>query len=183
MTSKVRSTKEAQTRLSQQLRAEGKTWVEVANIFRTEYRVNARVAFRAAHGWSQKDAADRWNERWPTDPKTFKNFSYWEQWPNRTGYTPSLDVLSRLADLYECAVADLLVDCPSFRHCDPMYRSRAELHRLSVALGTFGPGGNDLFPVDNGSKATNDDLAGFVKQLRDSDAEELAAVADRKSVV
>lgn len=29
-----------------------------------------------ARDWSQRDAADEWNKRWPDDPKTFKNFSY-----------------------------------------------------------------------------------------------------------
>src|SRR5947209_1866638 len=119
---KVRSVKEAQLRLSQELRGAGKTWVEIAEVFRKEYNVNARVALRVAHGWSQSDAADRWNEQWPNDPKTFKNFSYWEQWPNKTGYTPSLDVLSRLAELYGCHVSDLLVDCADYRERDPTHK-------------------------------------------------------------
>ena len=63
---------------------------------------------RLAHGWAQADAAAAWNQRWPDDPKTFKNISYWENWPGRTGYAPSLAVLDRLAELYECNVADLL---------------------------------------------------------------------------
>jgi transcriptional regulator with XRE-family HTH domain len=163
MTSRVRSTKEAQARLSQQLRAEGKTWREVADIFRLEFKLNARVAFRLAHGWSQTEAAKRWSDRWPSDPKTFKSISYWEQWPNKTGYTPSLDVLSRLADLYECSVSDLLVDIADFRDRDSMHRARLDLQRLPGALR----------PTE-----ADDDLFRFIQQLSDSDPTELAKLAN-----
>jgi hypothetical protein len=100
--------------LAGQLRAQGRTWAEIAAEFRAAYRVNARVALRQAHGWSQPQAASRWNARWPADPKTFKNFSYWELWPGPTGHAPSLDILDRLAQLYECSVADLLSDCRDY---------------------------------------------------------------------
>ncbi len=63
---------------------------------------------RLAHGWGQTDVADAWNARWPDEPKSFKSISYWENWPSPTGHAPSLSVLDRLAELYECDVADLL---------------------------------------------------------------------------
>jgi hypothetical protein len=69
MAQRVRSQKQAQRRLADVLRSAGKTWGEVAAVFCDEYGVNARVALRLAHGWSQGDAADRWNARWPDDPK------------------------------------------------------------------------------------------------------------------
>lgn len=69
---------------------------------------------RQAHGWSQPQAAERWTEIWPDDPKTFKNFSYWEQWPGQTGHAPSLETLDRLARLYECKITDLLGDCRDY---------------------------------------------------------------------
>jgi hypothetical protein len=97
-----------------QLREEGRTWAEIGVIFQSAYRVNPRVAMRQAHGWSQPQAAERWTELWPDDPKTFKNFSYWEQWPGQTGHAPSLDTLDRLARLYECRVTDLLGDCRDY---------------------------------------------------------------------
>ncbi|MGH3833470.1 MAG: hypothetical protein ACRDRS_24055, partial [Pseudonocardiaceae bacterium] len=68
--------------------------------------------------WSQRQAADQWNRRWPDELKTFKNFSYWEQWPSSTGHAPNFDNFGKLAELYECAVSDLLVDLPDFRHRD-----------------------------------------------------------------
>ncbi len=114
----LRSRKQQREQLVESLRAEGRSWVEVAEALRQRYRFNARVALRYAHGWSQRQAADEWNKRWPDELKTFKMFSYWEMWPSTTGHAPSFDNLSKLAELYECAVSDLLVDLPNFRHLD-----------------------------------------------------------------
>lgn len=50
-------------------------------------------------------------------------------WPASTGHAPSLEVLGRLAELYECRVADLLADCADFRHSDPAHQARTELAR------------------------------------------------------
>ncbi len=116
--SEPRSQKQQREQLVRSLRAEGKSRVEVADALRQRYRLNARVALRYAHGWSQRRAADVWNQRWPDELKSFKAFSYWEQWPSKTGYAPSFGNLSKLAELYECAVSDLLVDLPDFRHLD-----------------------------------------------------------------
>ncbi|MGH8964212.1 MAG: hypothetical protein ACRDXB_02620, partial [Actinomycetes bacterium] len=113
-----RSHKQQREQLVRALRAQGKSWVEIAEALRQRYRFNARVALRYAHGWSQRRAADEWNQRWPDELKTFKVFSYWEQWPSSTGHVPTFDNLSKLAELYECAVTDLLVDLPDFRHRD-----------------------------------------------------------------
>ncbi|NUR63835.1 MAG: hypothetical protein HOV87_35015, partial [Catenulispora sp.] len=110
MTRKPRSLKQIQAQLADQLRATDHSWAEIGREFQRRFHVNARVALRQARGWTQPEAAERWNRRWPEDPKTFKNFSYWEAWPSATGYAPSLEVLDRMAQLYECSVADLLSD-------------------------------------------------------------------------
>jgi transcriptional regulator with XRE-family HTH domain len=120
----LRSQKQQRAHLVRLLRVAGSSWVEIAQALRQRYRLNTRVAFRYAHGWSQRRAADEWNQRWPDELKTFKNFSYWEQWPSGTGHAPSFDTLSKLAELYECAVTDLLVDLPNFRHLDAAIGNR-----------------------------------------------------------
>lgn len=114
----LRSRKQQREQLVNSLRGEGKSWVEIVETLRRRYRFNARVALRYAHGWSQRQAADEWNKRWPDELKSFKMFSYWEMWPSTTGHAPSFDNLNKLAELYECAVSDLLVDLPDFRHRD-----------------------------------------------------------------
>lgn len=113
-----RSLKQERDHLVRSLRANGRSWVAIAEVLRQRYRVNVRVTLRYARGWSQRQAADEWNKRWPDELKTFKSFSYWEMWPSSTGHAPSLDNFGRLAELYQCAVSDLLTDLPDFRHLD-----------------------------------------------------------------
>jgi len=107
-----------QLKLVAEARAEGLPWPEIAARIQRAYRVTGLAAMRLAHSWSQHDAAETWNRRWPEDRRTFKNFSYWENWPNPTGFMPSLTILIRLAELYECAVADLVGDVGDWRHLD-----------------------------------------------------------------
>jgi transcriptional regulator with XRE-family HTH domain len=100
------------------LSRDGASHVEIAETLQRQFGLNARAAYRMAHGWSQIEVAEEWNRRWPDKRKNSKNFSYWEQWPADTGYAPSLDVLDRLAQLYQCSVADLLADLGNYRPAD-----------------------------------------------------------------
>lgn len=94
--------------LAAELRDRGLPLAAVATALRERHGLPARLAVRLARGWTQADVAAAWTRRWPDDPKTFKNVSYWENWPSPTGHAPSLAVLDRLARLYGCDVADLL---------------------------------------------------------------------------
>ena len=117
------SQKRERQQIADVLRAQGRTWVEIAELFRVRYRVNALVAYRYARGWSQQRAAHEWCNRWPDELKTHKHFSYWEVYPASTGQAPSLPVLSHLAELYECGVGDLLVDLPNYRGNDSAHQA------------------------------------------------------------
>ncbi len=92
------------------LRQQGWSYRRIAGELQRRHHLNARLAFRLAHGWTQEEAARRWNERWSGEgpPKTGKNFSYWETWPARGGRAPSPETLKRLAELYLCRPGDLL---------------------------------------------------------------------------
>jgi tetratricopeptide (TPR) repeat protein len=144
----LRSQKQQREQVVRSLRVEGKSWVEVAEALRQRYRFSARAALRYAHGWSQHQAADEWNKRWPDELKTFKMFSYWEMWPSSTGHAPTFDNLSKLAELYECAVSDLLVDLPDFRHRDTAVGPQ------ETALAVCKPDAGLVMPSDVAAWAT-----------------------------
>src|SRR4051812_19303096 len=137
MSRKPRSLKQVQALLADQMRATDHSWAEIGREFQRRFHVNARVALRQARGWTQPEAAERWNRRWPDDPKTFKNFSYWEAWPSSTGYAPSLEVLDRLAQLYECSVADLLSDLHDYG---------AKRRPALSQVRELAPGGDSILP-------------------------------------
>lgn len=91
------------------LRASGWTFAAIAKDWATRHRLNPRVAMRLAHGLTQAQVAQRWNDLWPDPvPKTAKHISYWEVWPEPGGRTPSLETLNRLALIYQCSAGDLL---------------------------------------------------------------------------
>src|ERR1039457_811579 len=75
--------------LSESLRAQGWTWAQIAGRVARDEHVNMRVAFRLAHGMSQREVAARWNEEFPPESgpasMTDKVVSYWETWP-QSGY-------------------------------------------------------------------------------------------------
>lgn len=81
----------------------------IATLLRKHFRCNSLAAWRHAHGLTQQQVADRWNQLWPSDrPLTYKQIGYWEAWPARSGRPPSIEGLSRLARIYRCRTADLL---------------------------------------------------------------------------
>jgi 8-oxo-dGTP pyrophosphatase MutT (NUDIX family) len=110
---------------AEQLRRDGWTYQQIAADWTRRYRLNPRVAFRLAHGLTQAQVAERWNELWPDPvPKTAKHISYWEVWPAAGGRAPSLDTLNKLAMIYQCAAGDLLGG-EDYTHLDPAAAARA----------------------------------------------------------
>lgn len=73
--------RQEQIELAASLRARSQTWDAIAATLRDRYGLNGRVAMRLAHGWAQTDVAAAWNARWPDEPKSTKNISYWEEEP------------------------------------------------------------------------------------------------------
>ncbi|CAO5148497.1 HTH cro/C1-type domain-containing protein [Frankia sp. AiPs1] len=104
---------------ARQLRAFGWSFRRIASRLQARHGLRPLVAYRLAHGWTQEDAARRWNERWPgSGPvKTGKAWSYWESWPGKGGRAPSAVTLWRLAELYRCRPGELL-DGPDFGDLD-----------------------------------------------------------------
>lgn len=113
-----------------ELRGQGLTWLEIADHLRRRFGLTALVAMRAAHGWTRDRAAEEWNRRWPGDAASPHQFAYWEAWPKPTGHPPSQLALGRLAELYECAAADLIGGVADFRATD------AHAVRAGAAPGT-----------------------------------------------
>jgi len=92
-----------------QLRQSGWTFSAIAKDWSARHGLNPRVAMRLAHGLTQAQVAERWNDLWPDPiPKTAKHISYWEIWPEPGGRAPSLDTLNHLAMIYQCSAGDLL---------------------------------------------------------------------------
>lgn len=120
MAAKYRSRRARLAALSESLRAQGQTWAQIARRIAADENVNMRVAFRLAHGMSQREVAARWNELFPAATGTAgisdKIISYWETWPE-SGYEPSLKSLKRLARIYQCGIGDL-IDGGDFSYLD-----------------------------------------------------------------
>jgi len=104
------------------------------------WNVNARQAFRLAHGMSQQNVADQWNTLYPAEagrrPLTSKQVSYWETWPV-SGREPSITALARLARIYGCDTRDLLDPA------DPADSGGREPPLPPSAATTAGTGHND----------------------------------------
>jgi tetratricopeptide (TPR) repeat protein len=98
--------------LRAELRTKGTPVRHLAHLIRSRYNVNSRIAYRYAHGLTQQQVADIWNDHWPSADGataiTHKHISYWEAWPGPSGRAPGPEVLNRLARIYRTSAAELL---------------------------------------------------------------------------
>src|SRR5713226_1499717 len=120
MAGSYRSRRGRLTALSESLRGQGWSWSRIAVRIAADERVSMRVAFRLAHGLSQREVADRYNDLFlaedGTGVITSKHISCWESWP-QSGHEASLRTLKRLAQLYKCDVGSL-IDDGKYSHLD-----------------------------------------------------------------
>jgi transcriptional regulator with XRE-family HTH domain len=120
MSRQNRSRRARLTALSADLRAQGCSWADIAIRFQQEEGVPPLVSFRLAHGLTQCQLAEQWNDLFlhedGTGAITDKQVSYWETWP-QSGHEPSLKTLKRLARMYECDIGDL-VEGGRYSHLD-----------------------------------------------------------------
>jgi len=141
MTARYRSRRARVAALSEDLRRQGQTWAQIAARIAVDEHVTMRVAFRLAHGLSQREVAARWCEEFPAETGTAsmsdKIVSYWETWP-QSGYEPSLKSLKRLARIYQCNVGDL-IDNGDFSHLDTATRrtkARSAMAGMTISQRT-----------------------------------------------
>lgn len=113
MTRKHRSRRARLAATSASLRSQGSSWADVAACFQREEGVPPLVAFRLAHGLTQRQLAEQWNRLFVGESGsgaiTDKQISYWESWPH-AGHEPSLRTLKRLARIFECNIGELIED-------------------------------------------------------------------------
>jgi len=90
---------------------EGAEIAAIATKMQSTFDFRPREAWRHAHGWTQREAADRYNahESSGSAPLRDGRIAAFEKWPD-SGRRPSFSTLMLLAQTYECTVADLLDD-------------------------------------------------------------------------
>lgn len=157
-----RSRRQECAHLAAVMRAEGRSWAEIAEDFRRRFRINARKALRWARGWSQDQVAQEWSRRWPDDLKNAQAISMWESWPEK-GREPSVLVLERLAQIYQCHVGDLLADFADHGLQDTTAKAAADRPRSARSDGDTDHLGREasLFdPMDLAGMATASEIGG-----------------------
>ncbi len=130
MPERRRSLRQEQLLLSTSLREKHLSWAQVADVFRQRYGVSARVGLRLAHGWSQRQAADRWNERWPAEPKTARKGEL------LTAATPvATKIQSQIASFAPTNLAGEALDSETFRQFDNFIDNRNQrLNQMTTSL-------------------------------------------------
>ncbi|GGL41198.1 hypothetical protein [Planomonospora parontospora] len=99
--------------LRQEMQEAGCSLAEIVTEMRTRWRMRPREAWRHAYGWTLQQVADRIDAAAAARPGSAlacdaSLVGKWERWPDRAGRRPTLRVLTLMADVYGCAVEDLL---------------------------------------------------------------------------
>lgn len=117
---------------SQQLRARGLTWDQIAAVWETDCpEIGPRTALRWAHNLSHQEVADRWNALEMGEPTMVKARVYqFEQWPVK-GRRPSLSALHVLARIYQVHARRLLNDTEYALYSS---QDRQEIDRIDYRL-------------------------------------------------
>ena len=150
--------------LREKMRARGLSHRQIAFEFGRRYNMRPRAAWRHAHGWSLKQAATQitaFAARAGVDPDgntvamTGPHLCEVEAWPGYepkpAGRRPTPYLLSLLATVYDCAIADLLdlADYEQMRPADRLILSKTAVpdmnHEQSPRLG--GQVGNRPVPI------------------------------------
>ena len=140
--------------LREKMRARGLSHRQIAFEFGRRYNMRPRAAWRHAHGWSLKQAATQitaFAARAGVDPDgntvamTGPHLCEVEAWPGYepkpAGRRPTPYLLSLLATVYDCAIADLLdlADYEQMRPADRLILSKTAVpdmnHEQSPRLG------------------------------------------------
>jgi tetratricopeptide (TPR) repeat protein len=96
--------------LRERLLQQGRTREQIAAAMTQEFGDRPRVAWRHAHGWTQKDVAARYNEEIHDQQQsvTANRISDYERWPRKGGRKPTVPVISVLAKVYSTRALNLI---------------------------------------------------------------------------
>ncbi len=107
------SSKADRSLLRHEMSVAGCPIAEVATEMRVQFGLRPREAWRHAHGWTLQESADRVNaaaarRRGDSVAADASLIGKWEKWPGPSSRRPSLAVLDILAEVYGCAIEQLL---------------------------------------------------------------------------
>lgn len=102
----------AREELRAQMKEAGCTVAQIATEMRARWRFRPREAWRHTHGWSLQQVATHLNLAAATRSVSLAAdaslVGKWEKWPGPSSRRPTLQVLTLLAEVYGCAIVDLL---------------------------------------------------------------------------
>lgn len=131
--------------LRERLRRQNRTRDQIATAMMRKFKDRPRPAWRHAHGWTQDDAAARFNEMVGDQQAsmTGNRISDFERWPFTKGPKPTVRTLRLLAMLYETRASNLIDshDCQKLDSGDLLALSAVDFvivpHQLPGTISNF----------------------------------------------